>query len=82
MYIYHGINLNLKLPIVKTLFFFIEYLSIELNIDFWELLKLGCEGNMFSLIDSRSWLCFAVKSPHRRVVFYRQNLATIAKTPS
>ena len=50
MYIYHGINLIFKLLIIRTLFFLIEYLSIELNIYFWELLKLGCEGNMFCLI--------------------------------
>lgn len=95
MYIYHGINLNLILPINSTLFFLTKQISFcfmslyysccrhfIMYIYFWELLKLGCEGNMFRLIDSRSWLCFAAKSPHRWVVFCRQNLAAISKTPS
>ena len=50
MYIYHGINLIFKLLIIRTLFFLLKIFPCELYIDFWELLKLGCEGNMFCLI--------------------------------
>ena len=38
MYIYHEINQIFKLLIVRTLFFLIDNLSIELYIGFWELL--------------------------------------------
>ena len=45
-------------------------------IDFWELVKLGCEGNLFCIIASRSRLCIAGKSPHRWVVMNQSQPST------
>jgi len=58
MYIYHGINLIFKILIVRTLSFLIENLSIELYIDFWELLIY-----FTSVIPSLHLRCKSVPNP-------------------